>query len=94
VDSDWFLTAPDYADITLTSIMKLMDVTTFEVIKAAKEGTFVGGSVVGNLANGGVALAPFHNLEGVVSDDLKAELETLKADIIAGTITMNPDYKQ
>ena len=94
VDSDWFLTAPDYADITLTSIMKLMDVTTFEVIKAAKEGTFVGGSVVGNLANGGVALAPFHNLEGVVSDELKAELETLKADIIAGTITMNPDYKQ
>jgi basic membrane protein A len=94
VDSDWFLTAPDYADITLTSIMKLMDVTTFEVIKAAKEGTFVGGSVVGTLANGGVALAPFHNLDGVVSADLKAELDTHKADNIAGKITMNPDYKQ
>jgi len=74
--------------------MKLMDVTTFEVIKSAKEGTFEGGSIVGNLANGGVALAPFHNLDGMVPADLKAELETLKADIIAGTIQMNPDYKQ
>lgn len=94
VDSDWFLTAPDYADITLTSIMKLMDVTTFEVIKSAYEGTFQGGSVVGNLANGGVALAPFHNLDSIVPAELKTELETLKADIIAGKITLNPEYKQ
>ena len=94
VDSDWFLTAPDYADVTLTSIMKLMDVTTLQVIKAAKEGTFAGGSVVGNLSNGGVALAPFHNLDGMVSAELKAELDTLKADIVSGKITMNPDYKQ
>ncbi len=94
VDSDWFLTAPDYTDITLTSIMKLMDVTTFQVIKSAYEGTFKGGSVVGNLANGGVALAPFHNLDSIVPAELKTELETLKADIIAGKITLNPEYKQ
>jgi basic membrane protein A len=94
VDSDWFLTAPDYADITLTSIMKLMDVTTFEVIKAAKDGTFKGGSVVGTLANGGVALAPFHNLDSMVSADLKAELDTVKAGILDGTIQMNPAFKQ
>lgn len=30
VDSDWFLTAPDYADIILTSVMKYMDVTTMQ----------------------------------------------------------------
>lgn len=94
VDSDWFLTAPDYADITLTSIMKLMDVTTLEVIKSAKDGTFKGGSAVGNLSNGGVALAPFHNLDSVVSADLKAELETVKADILSGKIQMNPAFKQ
>ena len=94
VDSDWFLTAPDYADITLTSVMKLMDVTTFEVIKAAKEGTFKGGSVVGTLANGGVALAPFHDLESMVSAELKAELETVKAGILSGEIQMNPAFKQ
>ena len=36
-----------------------------EVIKSAIDGTFVGGTYVGNLANGGVALAPFHNLESM-----------------------------
>ncbi|HSN93526.1 MAG TPA: BMP family ABC transporter substrate-binding protein, partial [Anaerolineaceae bacterium] len=32
VDSDWYLTAPDYKDITLTSVMKLMDATTLAVV--------------------------------------------------------------
>jgi basic membrane protein A len=94
VDSDWFLTAPDYADIELTSILKNMDVTTMNVIKSAMDGTFAGGNTVGNLANGGVGLAPFHNLDGVVSAELKAELEQVKADILAGTIKMNEAYKQ
>ena len=94
VDSDWYLTSPDYADIIFTSVMKLMDVTTFNAIKAAKEGTFKGGSVVGNLANGGVGLAPFHNFDGQVSAELKAELETVKAGILSGEIQMNPAFKQ
>ncbi|HPS40998.1 MAG TPA: BMP family ABC transporter substrate-binding protein [Anaerolineaceae bacterium] len=94
VDSDWYLTAPDFSDITITSVMKLMDVTTFNVIKSAVDGTFQGGSSVGNLANGGVALAPFHNLDGIVSAELKAELEIIKADLIAGKIPLNPVYQQ
>jgi basic membrane protein A len=94
VDSDWYLTAPDYAAIELTSVLKNMDVTTVNVIKSAMDGTFAGGNSVGNLANGGVGLAPFHDLDSVVSADLKAELEQVKADILAGNITLNPAYKQ
>jgi basic membrane protein A len=94
VDSDWFLTAPDYQDIELTSVMKMMDVTTLQVIKDAMDGTFKGGSVVGTLANGGVALAPFHNFDSQVPDSLKAELDQVKADILSGTITLNPAFKQ
>jgi basic membrane protein A len=33
VDSDWYLTAPDYKKLELTSVMKLMDVTTVNVIQ-------------------------------------------------------------
>jgi len=94
VDSDWFLTAPDYADIELTSVMKNMDVTTLNVIKAAMDGTFKGGNSVGNLSNGGVGLAPFHNLDSVVPATLKSELDQVKADILSGAITLNPAYKQ
>jgi len=89
VDSDWALTSPEYADITLTSVMKLMDATTMQVIQSVIDGTFVGGDVVGTLANNGVALAPFHELESMVSAELAAEIEQLKADIIAGTISLD-----
>ncbi|MEL7625594.1 MAG: BMP family ABC transporter substrate-binding protein [Anaerolineaceae bacterium] len=89
VDSDWVLTSPEYADITLTSVMKLMDATTLQVIKSVIDGTFKGGDVVGTLANGGVAIAPYHNLESLVPAELTAEIEQLKADIISGTVTLD-----
>ena len=89
VDSDWFLTSPEYADITLTSVMKLMDATTMQVIQSVIDGTFKGGDVVGTLANNGVALAPFHELAGMVPAELAAEVEALKAEIIAGTISLD-----
>jgi basic membrane protein A len=88
VDSDWYLTAPDYKDITLTSVMKLMDATTMDVVKSVIAGTFKGGVTVGTLANKGVALAPFHDLEKMVTPELKAELEKLSADLVAGTLIL------
>jgi len=88
VDSDWVLTSQEYADITLTSVMKLMDATTFQVIQSVIDGTFKGGNVVGTLANKGVALAPYHNLDSMVPAELKAEIEQLQADIIAGKISV------
>ena len=94
VDSDWVLTNPDYADITLTSVMKLMDATTFAVIQSVLDGTYVGGNTVGTLDNNGVALAPFHGLESVVPAELVAELETVKADLISGAIELNPAFAQ
>lgn len=90
VDSDWVLTNPDYADITLTSVMKLMDATTYQVIQAVIDGTFEGGVVVGTLENGGVGLAPFHELDSLVSDEMKAELDDVKAKIISGEISASP----
>jgi len=90
VDSDWALTSPEYADITLTSVMKLMDATTMQVIQSVIDGTFMGGDVVGTLANNGVAIAPFHELESLVSAELAAEVEAIKAEIVAGSFTEAP----
>ena len=89
VDSDWALTSPEYADITLTSVMKLMDATTLQVIQSVLDGTYVGGDVVGTLANGGVAIAPYHDLESIVPAELTAEIEQLKADIISGVVSLD-----
>ncbi|NLE83867.1 MAG: BMP family ABC transporter substrate-binding protein [Chloroflexi bacterium] len=89
VDSDWALTSPEYADITLTSVMKMMDATTLEVITSVLDGTFAGGDVVGTLANGGVAIAPYHDLASLVPAELTAEIEQLKADIISGAVSLD-----
>lgn len=93
VDSDWYLTAPDYADIILTSVLKKMDATTMQVIEQAMDGTFKGGVVVGTLENEGVGLAPFHDLDSVVPQELKDELKEVKAGIISGAISTKPGEK-
>ncbi len=88
VDSDWYLTAPEYGAITLTSVMKMMDATTFQVIESVLDGTFTGGNIVGTLANGGLELAPFHDLSDLISAELQAELDQIQEDIIAGKIVL------
>jgi basic membrane protein A len=90
VDADWVLTNPDYEAITLTSVMKNMDVTTLNVIKSAMDGTFKGGVTVGTLDNGGVGLAPFHDFDSQVPQALKDELDTVRQGIIAGRIRTYP----
>lgn len=88
VDTDGFISAPEFGPQIMTSVQKGMDVAVFEAIKAALEGTFSSDPYVGTLENDGVSLAPFHDFEDKVSDELKSELEQIKADIISGTITI------
>lgn len=90
VDTDMYLQSPEYENIILTSVIKRMDLTTSNVIQLVKDGTFTGEVVVGNLANNGIGLAPFHILEGVVPINLTVELEGIKGDIAAGRITIYP----
>ncbi len=90
VDNDWFVVNPEFGDIILTSVLKNMDVTTFEAIKAVQDGTFTGGVTVGTLANGGVGLASFHDLGSMVSSELQSELDAVREGIIAGDIQAMP----
>ncbi len=90
VDMDFALVIPDLADITLTSVLKHMDVSVLRAMEAIENGSFQGGIHIGTLENGGVGLAPFHQLNSLVPDSLKAELEQVKADIIAGRIETKP----
>jgi basic membrane protein A len=90
VDADWYLTAPEYSSIILTSVLKNMNVTTMDAVDLVIQGTFAGGVTVGTLANGGVGIAPFHDLESLVSAELMAELQTVQQGIIDGTIDVSP----
>jgi basic membrane lipoprotein Med (substrate-binding protein (PBP1-ABC) superfamily) len=90
VDIDWVREYPQFENITLTSVVKRMDVSTFEVIAAAVEGQFEGGTYLGTLENQGVALSPFYFLDRFVPDELRGEMEMLAEAIIAGEIQTRP----
>jgi len=88
VDSDGYLTAPEYTDLMLTSVVKQMGEAVETVVKDDKEGKFSNEAYVGTLANEGVAIAPFHDLDSAVSADTKSELNALKADIVSGKLVV------
>ncbi len=86
VDTDWFVSIPTYKEVYVTSVMKNMDVAVYNAIKEAMDGTFQGGLFVGTLENDGVGIAPFHDWDSKVPADVKAAVEDLKSQIIAGTL--------
>ena len=89
VDTDWYVSAPEFKEIYLTSVMKNMDNAVFDAIKLAQEGKFKGGVYVGTLANGGVGIAPFHEYDNKVPAWLKRELDEVKQKLIRGEININ-----
>lgn len=90
VDNDWTVSEPTYADIILTSIMKNNDVSVVQVVKAIEDGTFTGGIHVGTLETGDVGIAPFYELDALISEQVKADLEQIKNQIIDGSIETRP----
>jgi basic membrane protein A len=88
VDTDGYVSVVGAQDVVLSSVLKVMDYSNFEVIRAGLEGHFQGcTNYVGTLANGGVGLAPYHDLDSVVPAALKAEIDDLKAKIMSGEIS-------
>jgi len=87
VDVDQYFTLPNEQDILISSCMKRLDNAVFATIESALAGQFPGGSVyVGTLENGGVGLAPYHDYEDEVPEELKAEIAAIIEGIKAGTI--------
>ncbi len=90
VDTDGYISASQYGSLLLTSVMKGIDASVKEAATEALNGTFKGGNYIGTLANKGVAIAPYHDYDSKIPAQLKADVETIKAGIIAGTISVDP----
>ncbi len=89
VDTDWFVSAPEYQSVVLTSVMKKIDVAVLSTIKDAVNGNFKGGTVTYTIKDGGVDLAPFHDFDSQIPADLKTELDTAKAALSDGSLTVD-----
>jgi basic membrane protein A and related proteins len=90
VDTDGCVSVEENCDLFLTSVMKNMDVAVHDVIVAAANDEFEGGTNEGTLENDGVGIAPFHEFDSQVPQELKDRLEELKQQIIDGDIETSP----
>ena len=85
VDTDGCVSAATYCPYFITSVDKGLTNSVKAAVLSASNG-HSGGSYVGTLANGGVALAPFHDWASKVPASLQAELKTLEQQIISGKL--------
>jgi basic membrane protein A len=88
VDTDGCVSAAQYCQYFITSVTKGIQAAVKTAVTGAANGTFKGGNYIGTLANGGVALAPFHDFASKVPASLQSELKTIQTGIENGSITV------
>src|SRR5690606_37657179 len=88
VDSDGYLTASEYGEFMLTSVMKGIGAAVQDTVREAAEGNFTNEPYVGTLENEGVGLAPFHDFEGEVPQELVDQIDTYREQIISGELVI------
>ena len=75
----------------LTSMLKRVDVATYETLKDGLAGTFTAGILSLGLAEDGVGWAQDEHNAGLLTGELKAAVESARADIVAGRTVVH-DY--
>lgn len=81
VDTDQWLTVEDAHPCLVTSAQKLITNGVVELIEAYLNGTIQGGNFVGD-----VGLAPFHDFEGAVTDEMRTLLTEAERGLRNGSI--------
>jgi basic membrane protein A and related proteins len=90
VDQDGCKSAAQYCDVFLTTVVKNINDAVKDAVATGAEGKPLAATpgFLGTLKNNGVSLAPYNQFDSKIDPGLKAEVDKLKQDIIAGTITV------
>lgn len=96
VDLDQCISLPEYCGTLLTSAQKNIGAAVITAVNANYAGEKGGTNYIGTLKNGGVQIATLDRTESawtatfgsLVTAELKAEVEALQAEIIAGTVNV------
>lgn len=88
VDTDGCVSAAEYCDVLLTSVVKGMDVAVETAIFDSAKDQLSNELYNGTLENDGVSLAPW-GPNADVDDELEGEIEDLKQQIIDGEIALD-----
>jgi basic membrane protein A len=82
VDLDQWLTVPETHDCLVTSAIKLLTPTIFGLIGQAKDGDLEGGNNFGP-----AGLAPYHDFEDVLPEDVKSKIAEIDAALRDGSLS-------
>jgi len=89
VDSDGYETLPaEYRPVLLTSVLKNTQQAMVQIVGDVVDDAFSNEPYIGTLENGGVEIADYHDLAGLVTPELDAEIDALRRQIIAGELVV------
>ena len=91
VDTDGCISAPQYCSLFITSVTKGIVPSVEAATLSAAKGTFHGGNYIGDLANNGVSLSPFHDFQSKIPAKVQSALVALRSGIISGKISTDPN---
>ena len=89
VDGDGYESlAAEFRPVLLTSVLKNTQEAMVQIVGEVLDGSFTNEPYVGTLENGGVEIAPYHDLAPLVSPALDGEIEGLRQAIISGELVV------
>ena len=90
VDQDGCKSAAQYCDVFLTTVVKNIAGAVEEAATKGAKGEQLAANpgYLGTLENDGDSLAPYNSFDSKVDAGLKGEVDKLKQDIVAGTVTV------
>ena len=83
VDTDQWATLPEARPCLVSSAMKMITPGVFKLIKLSKEGNFPSGNHFGD-----VGLAPFHDFNSKIPQNVKDKLKKIDDDLRSGALTV------
>ncbi|HVN55807.1 MAG TPA: BMP family ABC transporter substrate-binding protein [Anaerolineaceae bacterium] len=86
VDVDQYNTYPEVKDALVSSAMKNVDVAVYEFLKSVSNKSDKAGIVTANLQNGGVGLAPFHDWDSKVPQEVKDKIKEATEGLKSGSL--------
>jgi basic membrane protein A and related proteins len=86
-DFDQYVSIPEISDILLTSCLKKMDNSVYNIVIDVELHGFTGKKIgYGNLSTVDIEIAPFHDYDALIADSIKSELNSIRTGIKNGTI--------
>jgi len=92
VDVDWTESAPGNTPWLLTSIIKRIDNSVFQAVERGLNGDAPEPTFLSNLENEGVGIAPFHDYDDEISQEVKDAIAAMQEAIIAGELVPSDYY--